>query len=65
MTRRKHDDGYVSNFNNETVSNTYPEKIEKYWERAGYEAERQKDYRAMHAFFQQADHWKRVAKGEN
>lgn len=35
-------------------------EIVKFCEAKGYEAEREKDYRLMHFYWQHAEHWKRM-----
>lgn len=37
-----------------------PYKIFKTYERMGYDAERAKDFRDMHYFFQHAYHWSKI-----
>lgn len=52
---------YTANVGEFTIRGTL-EKIIKFAEAKGYEADREKDYRMMHFYWQIADHWKRYAK---
>lgn len=53
-----------SNYREGTISG-YPSAIIKTYERMAYEAEREKDYRNMHYYFQYADHWKKFLENNN
>ena len=48
-----------SNFKGVDTVRKSKQDIAKHYEALGYEAERSKDHRLAHEYFQQAEHWKK------